>query len=229
MKDFAACPRLTELYLRKNDISDLSEIHYLLPLKHLRVLWLWDNPCASSPNYRLTVIKFLPHLAKLDNTEITEEERNAAQNFNAAFNAEDNLYPEKIISSPKNQPRKHPESPKRESPSKDHIEPHPQIRQEVDPPKKERIEPSRELIKKKSEPLSGMKRLDPDERPLTGIGRGPKKIRAPALQRDDNDDPKENRNENILCAVLALTKELDVTSLELLKRNIEKKISQKKT
>ena len=34
-----------------------------------------------------------------------------------------------------------------------------------------------------------------------------------------------NKNENILCAVLALLKELDETSLELVRREIERKIS----
>ena len=40
LRDFAACPKLTELYLRKNDINNLSEVQYLIPLKRLRVLWL---------------------------------------------------------------------------------------------------------------------------------------------------------------------------------------------
>lgn len=34
----------------------------------------------------------------------------------------------------------------------------------------------------------------------------------------------EQRNENILCAVLALLKELNESELELVKRDIEKKI-----
>jgi cilla- and flagella-associated protein len=36
------------------------------------------------------------------------------------------------------------------------------------------------------------------------------------------------RNENILCAVLALLKELDESGLELVKRDIERKLSMKK-
>ena len=34
-----------------------------------------------------------------------------------------------------------------------------------------------------------------------------------------------NKNENILCAVLALLKELDETSLELVRREIERKLA----
>jgi len=36
------------------------------------------------------------------------------------------------------------------------------------------------------------------------------------------------RNENILCAVLALLKELDESGLELVKRDIDRKLSTKK-
>ena len=38
----------------------------------------------------------------------------------------------------------------------------------------------------------------------------------------------EQRNENILCAVLALLKELDESGLELVKRDIERKLSSRK-
>ena len=67
LEDFAYCPNLTELYVRKNCIADLAEIWYLRKLPKLRVLWLADNPCAAGPKYRLTVLKMLPNLTKLDN------------------------------------------------------------------------------------------------------------------------------------------------------------------
>jgi Leucine-rich repeat (LRR) protein len=38
---------IKELYLRKNSISDLREIRYLMKLPVLKVLWLHDNPCAQ--------------------------------------------------------------------------------------------------------------------------------------------------------------------------------------
>ena len=78
LQDFSNCRRLTELYLRKNRVSDLHEIKYLKTLPALRVLWLWDNPCSEDPNYRLYVIKMLPQLEKLDNTLISEEEKERA-------------------------------------------------------------------------------------------------------------------------------------------------------
>ena len=59
-------PRLRELYLRKNCIRDISEIGCLKNLPKLRVLWLSDNPCANVEQYRMTVLKNLPKLTKLD-------------------------------------------------------------------------------------------------------------------------------------------------------------------
>lgn len=40
LKYFQYCKKLTELYLRKNLISDLREIKYLQNLPSLKVLWL---------------------------------------------------------------------------------------------------------------------------------------------------------------------------------------------
>lgn len=46
--------------------------------------------------------------------------------------------------------------------------------------------------------------------------------------QNNNVNGSNYRNENILCAVLALLKELDESGLELVKRDIERKLSQKK-
>ena len=43
-----------------------------------------------------------------------------------------------------------------------------------------------------------------------------------------NSGTNNYRNENILCAVLALLKELDESGLELVKRDINKKLQTKK-
>jgi Leucine-rich repeat (LRR) protein len=67
LEDFSHCGKLSELYLRKNLISDLAEVQYLRGLRNLRVLWLQDNPCSDERNYRAYVISILPQLTKLDN------------------------------------------------------------------------------------------------------------------------------------------------------------------
>lgn len=76
LSPLAGCLSLCELYLRRNLIPSLSELSHLRPLTRLRVLWLAENPCCvTEPNqYRLTVLRCLPRLQKLDNQVVTEEE-----------------------------------------------------------------------------------------------------------------------------------------------------------
>ena len=79
LKDFSSCKKLTELYLRKNLVTDLQEIKYLTLCPQLKVLWLWDNPIAEHPLYRQYIVKMLPNLIKLDNNAVTPEEKVDAQ------------------------------------------------------------------------------------------------------------------------------------------------------
>eukprot|EP00055_Hartaetosiga_balthica_P018738 m.135275 g.135275 ORF g.135275 m.135275 type:complete len:231 (-) comp9886_c0_seq1:1002-1694(-) len=76
---FDECYNLRELYLRKNKISDINEIGYLMGLENLTILWISDNPVATAPNYRHTVIRNLPKLEKLDNIDVTDDERSEAK------------------------------------------------------------------------------------------------------------------------------------------------------
>lgn len=84
LADLRFCPKLTELYLRKNNISDLGEMRHIRGLKHLKVLWLSDNPCATLPQYRTIVLHHLPGLTKLDSTDVTEDERRQAARADVA-------------------------------------------------------------------------------------------------------------------------------------------------
>ncbi|XP_062987603.1 cilia- and flagella-associated protein 410 [Elgaria multicarinata webbii] len=70
------CQHLTELYLRRNSIASLRELFHLKKLSHLRILWLSENPCCGPDphRYRMTVLRNLPTLQKLDNQMVTEEE-----------------------------------------------------------------------------------------------------------------------------------------------------------
>lgn len=72
--DFASCRRLRELYVRKNEIGDLSEIRHLRALPELTSLWLDENPCTHHPQYRMTVLRNLPNLEKLDNVPVQPDE-----------------------------------------------------------------------------------------------------------------------------------------------------------
>ncbi|KAI8920109.1 hypothetical protein DFJ77DRAFT_227397 [Powellomyces hirtus] len=79
LRPFQNLNKLTELYLRRNDIRNPQELHYLRNLSNLRVLWLNENPIATIPEYRLTIIKMLPNLRKLDDKDVTAGEREAAK------------------------------------------------------------------------------------------------------------------------------------------------------
>lgn len=78
LKPFASCKKLQELYLRKNLIPNLEDIKVLEGCKLLKILWLGENPCCETNNYRLTIIKVLPQLLKLDNIPVEETEREEA-------------------------------------------------------------------------------------------------------------------------------------------------------
>ncbi|XP_054839155.1 cilia- and flagella-associated protein 410 [Eublepharis macularius] len=76
LEPVSQCQHLTELYLRKNRIASLTELFHLKKLPRLRILWLSENPCCGSDlhRYRMTVLRNLPSLQKLDNQLVTEEE-----------------------------------------------------------------------------------------------------------------------------------------------------------
>ncbi|CAB3373353.1 Hypothetical predicted protein [Cloeon dipterum] len=76
--DFRCCSKLRELYLRKNLISKLNEVCYLQDCANLQNLTLSENPCTNVEGYRLSVIRALPRLQKLDDLEVTDEERRTA-------------------------------------------------------------------------------------------------------------------------------------------------------
>ena len=78
--------------MRKNCISDLREIKYLVDCHNLKTLWLKENPCAVSKNYRQYIIKHLTFLERLDNNEVTAEERQEA--VQTQFNLDDENYEE---------------------------------------------------------------------------------------------------------------------------------------
>ena len=50
LRDLSHCPKLKELYLRKNCIRNLEEVAYLKNLPQLTVLWINDNPMCDEPH-----------------------------------------------------------------------------------------------------------------------------------------------------------------------------------
>lgn len=75
LEDFAYCPKLKELILRKNKIKNIAEVAHLQNLPKLTSLWLGENPCVETThNYRKVVLKALPNLTVLDNIPVSREE-----------------------------------------------------------------------------------------------------------------------------------------------------------
>lgn len=75
LEDFSYCPKLQELYLRKNKVENIAEIAHLQNLPNLKNLWFDENPCvANTYNYRKVVLRALPNLSTLDNIPVTREE-----------------------------------------------------------------------------------------------------------------------------------------------------------
>mmetsp|Transcript_27535 Transcript_27535/g.27209 ORF Transcript_27535/g.27209 Transcript_27535/m.27209 type:complete len:204 (+) Transcript_27535:81-692(+) len=173
LKYFQCCSKLTELYLRKNSVSDLRELKYLKNLSGLKVLWLWDNPCAENERYREIVLSYLPNLIKLDNQNVSQEEKSQI-------------------------------NPAEVQKTREEIENHPKASEK---PKMQRDE----IIK--------------DERKEADMRREPSPFREPLKPKTRNEAKQvEKPGDNILCAVLSLLKELDENGLEIVKREIDKRV-----
>ena len=72
LKPFKDLPNLKELFLRDNIIENVEEIDYLKSCNKLNALWLEENPVCKKDDYKLHLVKTLPNLKKLDNTDVNE-------------------------------------------------------------------------------------------------------------------------------------------------------------
>lgn len=75
LKDIQSCYNLIELHMRKNSITNLNEVRYLQNLRKLKTLVLSENPIADHPLYRSFIVKCLPQLEKLDNANISADDK----------------------------------------------------------------------------------------------------------------------------------------------------------
>ncbi|XP_052743020.1 cilia- and flagella-associated protein 410 isoform X5 [Bicyclus anynana] len=124
--DFAGCRRLRELYVRKNEIRDLAEIRHLRRLPDLTSLWLDENPCTLHPEYRMTVLKNLPNLEKLDNVVVHPEEIQEAMRKGVHIpDSDDEGYPQQESFGQYRRQRSCESSPEREEPCRAPPHPHP--------------------------------------------------------------------------------------------------------
>ena len=69
------CTQLKELYLRKNNITDIINLAPLSLLSKLEILWIDDNPITSHSLLRYYLLCICKTLTKLDTWSITNIER----------------------------------------------------------------------------------------------------------------------------------------------------------
>ncbi len=68
--------------MRNNKLTSLVEIpKYLGQLRYLKKLSLNENPFCDHPKYRQFVVKALPQLETLDNSDVTSEERRKLEGY----------------------------------------------------------------------------------------------------------------------------------------------------
>jgi hypothetical protein len=220
LKDFARCHKLQELYLRKNNVGNLNELRHIANLPTLRVLWLNENPCAGAKNYRENVIKMLPCLMKLDDQPITNDERRLANQIE--LEAFGDIEGEQVAdidyySSPLEKQKQ-------------------ALFEQVD-----RNEvPISALKQRKAQPWSNKKTAintpkayaqeKYDKENVQSQARA--KLVTPPSSRNQDSDEKDSGNsspkkEYVVSAVMNLLEVLDLSSLEFLKEDIEKRISKK--
>ncbi|KAJ7369740.1 hypothetical protein OS493_036771 [Desmophyllum pertusum] len=211
LKDFAHCPRLRELYLRKNSIRDINEIGCLKNLPKLRVLWLSDNPCASVEQYRMTVLKNLPKLTKLDTVVVEETEVLEATKEGLEIPTPDDLpvHLDLTATVDKNTLKIDGATTK---------DVNPQSCTGNDNPESMQNNLVNETNKLRAQ--LGLKPLLLEDQANTTTAMTATNVHKKAAETS----PSNSRNQNILSAVLTLVQELDHTSLLTLRKEIDQQL-----
>ena len=239
LRPFANLQNLRELYLRRNLITNLNEIKYLIDCQNLSVLWLSENPICDNPNYRSVVICILPQLQKLDDIAITDEERDKAEK-KLSGNFEDNEDEEPPKENNKNIYEQKNEEDDRYSPKKNNMNNNNYSKKKSQGyiEQEDNNYYGNNLRKSQNERNIKPNRNKYDERQDDEDYIKPKKTFQPTRHRqnDDflrynnkNEDNYENNyrekkkgNSNILNCVISLLKELSPNELQIVKREIDR-------
>lgn len=214
LKDFAHCPRLRELYLRKNSIRDINEIGCLKNLPRLRVLWLSDNPCANVEKYRMTVLKNLPKLTKLDTVVVEEAEVIEATKQGIEIPTPEDIPVHLDLTATVGI---HKNTLKTDGAVCNDVNPQSSAAEDENP------EPTQNELVNETNKLRaqlGLKPLLLEDKPDTT-----KAITATNIHKKAAETVSpSSRNQNILSAVLTLVQELDRTSLLSLRKEIDQQL-----
>lgn len=83
-----AFPKLENLMLMNNQITNFSELAKLGTCQNLQRLCLINNPVVQKENYRLYVISRIPHLKVLDFQKVRKTEKDASARLFGTFSIE---------------------------------------------------------------------------------------------------------------------------------------------
>ncbi|XP_055996890.1 cilia- and flagella-associated protein 410-like isoform X2 [Ostrea edulis] len=227
LADFAQCKQLTELYIRKNKIENLSEIFYLKNLSRLRNLWLADNPCAERKNYRATVLRTLPNLQKLDNVAVSDEDRTEADDSGEILTPPENL--EQVLNGEDQGPTENGEEEGVESETNDES-PKEEKSPHTDKPTDISAASNIADIKPKPSPVRPKQSLlDPvtlnweeTNKIREELGLKPLPFEKITTSKPIRKSAEKSRNAHVLQAVLILIRELDKDSLEIVNSATQK-------
>ena len=217
----------------------------------MNILWLLDNPCCENSYYRDYIVASLPRLEKLDNQAISPEERSLAvskfNNRQAPPREAPRNEPERDLRNyQESEPtridtgaqRREYEDQEREAQRREHeanelqkrkLEAQEAQRREHEAQQHEIEAQRREMEIKRREMDHQRRALEAQKREVeesnyykenTPVSEEPAKE---ILYRRDS--KPGDKHENLLCAILALLKDLDRSELELIKRDIERKLA----
>ncbi|CAD8211819.1 unnamed protein product [Paramecium octaurelia] len=243
LADIAKCKNIKELYLRKNNISSITELQFLQHLPKLKVLWLQENPIADHPNYRDAVICNSSTLEKLDDVVISQQDRaNAQQQLQYGISqspptkiqrVEEEVpqYVEVIKPnqySPNNgggrysNQREQQSNQQRQSLQQSYQQP--QQQQQFYQQQQQQLQREREQQQYLQQQQYQQQLQQQQQSQLFLQQQQQQQQLSRQVVKSDYAD--EERNSNILCAILSLLKELDKPTLEVVQREVYDKLQQ---
>ena len=88
-----SCTNLKELYLIKNKITDMDQLANLKGIQDLRIFCIDQNPiCDQYSNLRVKILKLLPQLYRINNENVTGDDRESSLFENINFSAENHSH-----------------------------------------------------------------------------------------------------------------------------------------
>jgi len=238
---FPKCFKLRELYLRNNRIRDLNQVAQLKPLKSLRVLSLRENPCQTmftDESYRGFILNQLPQLTKIDDKEVTPEERARCKMHSHPVplkREEAGGWLSSNEEAPLDMSTQHTQAAFSSASPKAQLR-HLNTSKDIKPTSRSRYHPdsflSRGKVKtvwldddfqspQQSRPIGSNQLTPPHGASALSLQHGNQGYQSARLFQAV---PKKQQD-NILCAIMALSRDLDRESLEIVRKDIEKKIS----